>query len=43
MKLILMGFVEMKDGDKVGARLFFVKDPDGYAIEILERIGRLQA
>jgi lactoylglutathione lyase len=30
---------EFKDGDKLLARYFFVQDPDGYKIEVLERHG----
>lgn len=41
MGLTPTDIVEMKDGDQVGARLCFVRDPDGYAIEVLDRIGRL--
>jgi len=41
MGLAPTDIVEMKDGDQVGARLCFVRDPDGYAIEVLDRIGRL--
>lgn len=30
---------EFKDGDKLLARFFFILDPDGYKIEVLERHG----
>ena len=30
---------EFKDGDKLLARFFFIQDPDGYKIEVLERHG----
>ncbi|WP_137923767.1 VOC family protein [Cupriavidus sp. 2SB] len=30
---------EFKDGDTLLARFFFIQDPDGYKIEILERHG----
>jgi lactoylglutathione lyase len=30
---------EFKCGDKMLARFFFVQDPDGYKIEVLERAG----
>lgn len=32
--------VDFKPGDKVIARFFFVQDPDGYEIEVLQRAGR---
>jgi len=31
---------EMRHGGEVLARFFFVQDPDGYKIEVLERYGR---
>ncbi len=31
---------EMRHGGEVMARFFFVQDPDGYKIEVLERYGR---
>ncbi|EIJ44356.1 lactoylglutathione lyase-like lyase [Beggiatoa alba B18LD] len=34
--------VEFKEGDTLLAKFFFVKDPDGYEIEVLERLGRYQ-
>jgi lactoylglutathione lyase len=33
---------EFKDGDKLLARFFFIQDPDGYKIEVLERHGHYQ-
>ena len=30
---------EFKRGDELLARFFFIQDPDGYKIEVLERIG----
>jgi len=33
---------EFKDGDTLLARFFFVTDPDGYKIEVLERHGHYQ-
>jgi lactoylglutathione lyase len=33
---------EFKDGDKLLARFFFIQDPDGYKIEVLERYGHYQ-
>ncbi len=30
---------EFKDGDQLLARYFFVQDPDGYKIEVLEKSG----
>jgi len=30
---------EFKDGDKLIARFFFIQDPDGYKIEVLEEHG----
>lgn len=32
--------VEFKNGDQLVARFFFIADPDGYQIEVLERGGR---
>jgi lactoylglutathione lyase len=32
--------VEFKNGDTLVARFFFIADPDGYQIEVLERGGR---
>lgn len=32
--------VEFKNGDRLVARFFFIADPDGYQIEVLERGGR---
>ena len=32
--------VDFKNGDKLVARFFFIADPDGYQIEVLERGGR---
>ncbi len=34
--------VEFKPGGEVMARFFFVADPDGYQIEVLQRAGRYQ-
>lgn len=34
--------VDLKKDDKKLARFFFVKDPDGYEIEVLQRAGRYQ-
>ncbi len=34
--------VDFKRGDKLLARFFFVKDPDGYEIEVLQKHGRYQ-
>ena len=33
---------EFKDGEKLLARFFFIQDPDGYKIEVLERHGHYQ-
>ncbi len=33
-------FVDMQHGGKRLARIFFVADPDGYQIEVIERNGR---
>jgi lactoylglutathione lyase len=33
---------EFKNGDKLLARFFFIQDPDGYKIEVLERHGHYQ-
>jgi lactoylglutathione lyase len=33
---------EFKDGAKLLARFFFIQDPDGYKIEVLERHGHYQ-
>ncbi len=33
---------EFKDGDRLLARFFFIQDPDGYKIEVLERFGHYQ-
>ncbi|MEP5761399.1 MAG: VOC family protein [Litoreibacter sp.] len=32
--------VEFKPGDDIIARFFFVQDPDGYEIEVLQKAGR---
>ena len=32
--------VDFKPGDEVIARFFFVQDPDGYEIEVLQKAGR---
>ncbi len=32
--------VEFKQGDELLAKFFFVKDPDGYEIEVLQQMGR---
>jgi lactoylglutathione lyase len=32
--------VDFKPGGEVIARFFFVSDPDGYKIEVLQRAGR---
>lgn len=32
--------VEFRNGDRLVARFFFIADPDGYQIEVLERGGR---
>ena len=32
--------VDFKPGDEVIARFFFIKDPDGYEIEVLQKAGR---
>ncbi|MGB3316106.1 MAG: VOC family protein [Albidovulum sp.] len=34
--------VEFRNGDTLVARFFFIADPDGYQIEVLERGGRFQ-
>lgn len=34
-----LGVKEFKDGDTLLARFFFIQDPDGYKIEVLERHG----
>lgn len=34
--------VEFKNGDVQIARFFFIEDPDGYKIEVLERSGRFR-
>lgn len=34
--------VEFKKDDRLVARFFFIADPDGYQIEVLERGGRFQ-
>lgn len=34
--------VEFKNGDVQIARFFFIEDPDGYKIEVLERSGRFK-
>jgi lactoylglutathione lyase len=34
--------VEFKEDGQLLAKFFFVKDPDGYEIEVLERLGRYQ-
>jgi len=44
-RLTALGFApapikEMRHGGEVMARFFFVQDPDGYKIEVLERYGR---
>ncbi|MFN4142980.1 VOC family protein [Aestuariivirga sp.] len=44
-RLTEMGFaprklVDFKNGDKLVARFFFIADPDGYQIEVLQRGGR---
>ena len=33
---------EFKDGDRLLARYFFMQDPDGYKIEVLQRHGHYQ-
>jgi len=33
---------EFKDGENLLARFFFIQDPDGYKIEVLERHGHYQ-
>ena len=33
---------EFKRGDELLARFFFIQDPDGYKIEMLERHGHYQ-
>ena len=33
---------EFKRGDELLARFFFIQDPDGYKIEVLERHGHYQ-
>ena len=33
---------EFKRGDELLARFFFIQDPDGYKIEVLERYGHYQ-
>ncbi len=33
---------EFKRGDELLARFFFIQDPDGYKIELLERLGHYQ-
>jgi len=43
-ELVLAGYAplpvkEFKDGDKLLARFFFIQDPDGYKIEVLEEHG----
>lgn len=30
---------EFKRGDELLARFFFIQDPDGYKVEVLERVG----
>jgi lactoylglutathione lyase len=30
---------ELRDGDRLIARFFFMQDPDGYKIEVLQRLG----
>jgi len=32
--------VDFKNGDKLVARFFFIADPDGYQVEVLQRGGR---
>jgi lactoylglutathione lyase len=32
--------VDFRNGDRLVARFFFIADPDGYQIEVLERSGR---
>lgn len=34
--------VEFKEGAELLAKFFFVQDPDGYEIEVLQRLGRYQ-
>jgi len=34
--------VEFKEGDELIAKFFFVEDPDGYKIEVLQRHGHYQ-
>lgn len=34
--------VEFKDGDELIAKFFFVEDPDGYKIEVLQKHGHYQ-
>lgn len=34
--------VDFRNGDRLVARFFFIADPDGYQIEVLERSGRFQ-
>ncbi|MEJ5080394.1 MULTISPECIES: VOC family protein [unclassified Ochrobactrum] len=34
--------VDFKNGDALVARFFFVEDPDGYKIEVIQRGGRYQ-
>ncbi|ALG68930.1 VOC family protein [Beggiatoa leptomitoformis] len=34
--------VEFKEADELLAKFFFVQDPDGYEIEVLQRLGRYQ-
>jgi len=34
--------VEFREGDELIARFFFVQDPDGYKIEVLQRHGHYQ-
>jgi lactoylglutathione lyase len=46
-ELVAMGYEpapvkEFKRGDELLARFFFIQDPDGYKIEVLERHGHYQ-
>ncbi len=34
--------VEFKDGDELIAKFFFVEDPDGYQVEVLQKHGHYQ-
>ena len=34
--------VDFKRGDELVAKFFFMKDPDGYSIEVMEKMGHYQ-